>query len=402
MGRVAPLVCALALAASNLPAQRPSCDICRRAIEGEYTVWKDNAGRRYDICQVCRAHAPRCALCSMPTKNRPVSNGDHLCDACRRVAVGCMVCRELVRGSYTEYTLENGVRHRVCADCRRDGPRCAACETPFARRELSGARGGAELWCRHCLAGAEHCELCLEPVRGVSYRLQFTDGLWCAACFEGSEKCYYCQRPMKARARTAHAGYGMCADCAEQSLSGSEVYAAIARQTEPLLEEALTRPLDLPAVEAVTLGQLKLALANAREGALHGFLDPAVPEVAHELGLFLAQGQSRRILILDALPEDTAWETIAHEMAHAWQFQHYPQATDPLIVEGFAQWVAAEMCRQTEKRSGLERLYRRADDYGFGLRLIDRIDAELGRGAVFKVLQDNAFPAGFGPTPAPR
>ncbi len=206
---------------------------------------------------------------------------------------------------------------------------------------------------------------------------------------------------MRERARAAHAGYGMCRNCAERALFGSETFVVISRQIRPFLENLLSRPLEMPSVEAVTLGQLKQAMALASEDESHGFLSPIVPEVAHELGLFIASGSSRRVLILDGLPTDSAWETIAHELAHAWQFQHYPQATDPLIVEGFAQWVAAEICRQTDKRSGLERLYRRGDDYGFGLRLIDRVEAELGRGAVLKVLNDNAFPPGFGPARAP-
>lgn len=390
---------ALLLAPICAPAAASTCDLCRRPLAGEYMVYRDRDGRSLNVCDSCRQAAPKCDLCGIPTKNKAISNGDHLCDACGRTAVGCQICRELVRGQYREYKLSTGVRRVVCEKCANAAPQCTACSVPWREHELSPVRNGTEKWCRLCLGEAEFCALCAEPIRGTGWKMQFTQGTWCSPCFEGKEKCYYCQRPMNEPARTAHAGHGMCADCASHAVEGSAAFGEIAKTVLPQMKELLVRDFAPPPIEAVTLGIMKKAMAEAqagRDGDATTFLTPVVP-VAHELGLFVVDGDSRRILVLDSLPEDSAWETTVHELAHAWQFEHYPEAKDPLIVEGFAQWVADKICWKNFKRSGLERLYNRKDDYGMGLRLMTRVEAEFGRDAVFRTLKENRFPGGLQP-----
>lgn len=394
---------AAVLAPRPSTAQRSTnCDICRRPFSGEYVVYRDRDGRTTSVCESCQKAAPKCDLCGTPTKNRPISNGDHLCDACSRVAVGCQVCRELVRGQYREYKLANGARYVVCEKCANAARKCDACEVPFPEHALSAARGGTEKWCRHCLGSAEFCELCREPISGTGWKMQFTQGTWCSPCFEGKSKCYYCQRPMNEPARTAHAGHGMCGECAGHAVAGAEAFNQIARVVVPQMKELLVRDFQPPPIEPVSLGIMKKSLAEAKagpDGDVTSFLKPIVPPVAHELGLFLAAGDLRKILVLDSLPEDSAWETVTHELAHSWQYEHYPEATDPLIVEGFAQWVADKICWKNFKRSGLERLYNRQDDYGLGLRLMTKVETEFGRDAVFRTLKENRFPGGLQPVP---
>jgi hypothetical protein len=77
-------------------------------------------------------------------------------------------------------------------------------------------------------------------------------------------------------------------------------------------------------------------------------------------------------------------EVLAHELAHAWQSElgewHAPQE----VQEGFAEWVAYRLLKSWGCYRRYERMLRRSDLYGHGLRLVLAWDEQGGRQEVIR------------------
>jgi hypothetical protein len=352
------------------------------------------SGRTFSLCKRCNAGAHRCALCNVPTQRGPAAGLPALCTDCRPSARTCRVCRALVTGRYSEYTMPDGARHAVCESCQASSPQCDACRLPHRAGELRILPGNVR-WCAPCIQGAKTCSLCLFPIVGTGYSLEFTEGLWCERCFETAPRCAVCVEPMVGAARTLRDGRELCADCDATAVTDARAVLAVARALEPSFARLLGRPLAMPTVRMV--GAEELERVSPRRSASASRSWPPQPRtILRELGLFTVVGSKREVLILEGLPEDLLWETVAHELAHAWQHQHYPQAGDLLIVEGFAQWVAEHLCHLHGRRSGLVKLQRRNDFYGQAFRVINDIEIRGGGvPGVLAVLESNELPPGI-------
>ena len=99
----------------------------------------------------------------------------------------------------------------------------------------------------------------------------------------------------------------------------------------------------------------------------------------HVLGFFVrAQGRSA-IYVERALPRGLLLGTFAHELGHAWQATQAPDLRDPLLCEGFAEWVAHSVLSASGLRAMAARAARRDDLYGRGLRHYLQIELHRGR-----------------------
>jgi hypothetical protein len=79
--------------------------------------------------------------------------------------------------------------------------------------------------------------------------------------------------------------------------------------------------------------------------------------------------------ILSDLPRTATMETIAHEYAHLWQFAENPALSDMMVIEGFAQWVAAKYLLHKREWAAYSKLYAREDPvYGQGFQRVLRIE----------------------------
>ncbi|HEV2238577.1 MAG TPA: hypothetical protein VGR57_18105, partial [Ktedonobacterales bacterium] len=82
------------------------------------------------------------------------------------------------------------------------------------------------------------------------------------------------------------------------------------------------------------------------------------------------------------LPRSLLLGTLAHELAHAWQSETAVPAGDPLLREGFAEWVAHQVLVSAGHRAVAVRATRREDTYGRGLRHFLTLERTSGRAAV--------------------
>jgi hypothetical protein len=97
-------------------------------------------------------------------------------------------------------------------------------------------------------------------------------------------------------------------------------------------------------------------------------LIPTEEDAQRTLGLYARRGMRRGIYIQTGLPRLLFLQVAAHEYAHVWQGENCPTLPAGLTYEGFAEWVAYQVLGFYSYRRGQERMLRRQDLYGQGLR----------------------------------
>jgi len=105
-----------------------------------------------------------------------------------------------------------------------------------------------------------------------------------------------------------------------------------------------------------------------------------------ELGKFVRQGNKFEIRILSGQPRAWAWETLAHEFAHAWQSEHNSDLNDSVWEEGFAQWAAELALHGMGMDADLEKLRLRDDFYGQAYRIVNKYESMRGKAAVINAV----------------
>lgn len=366
----------LMLAAVPAAAAPPKCGICAQDIQGRYLIYTRVTGQKMNICAACDSSRPRCATCRIP-----MAGGRSHCADCVARAPRCNICSNPIGGRYQYFDVE-GQTYNVCPTCARTRPRCTSCRVPFAAERLQ-LFPNQSMWCAPCLRDAAMCETCKSPIAGKYYQLDGREGTWCAACYENQHKCQVCQAPVGRVAAWLPDGRHMCTKCADSSITGSARMEEIAARVRPTMNRLLGREVERVTVRAVSLQELRRLFDR---GGIQRSSN--VPEgFIQEMGLFRIDGRTKEIVILDTIPEDIVWETIAHEMAHAWQIQHYPECKEDLLCEGFAQWVAEQVCIVHGRTSTLPQLRTRTDLYGRGYRLFRDAHARGGRDEVFRLLE---------------
>ena len=115
------------------------------------------------------------------------------------------------------------------------------------------------------------------------------------------------------------------------------------------------------------------------------------------LGIYARQGIRRGIYVQTGLPRRLFLQVAAHEFAHAWQAENCPTLSDAVIREGFAEWIAYRLWRETgglstngvrapvrvhewggEVARELEVMLSRDDLYGQGLRWALDMEKQAG------------------------
>jgi hypothetical protein len=104
-------------------------------------------------------------------------------------------------------------------------------------------------------------------------------------------------------------------------------------------------------------------------------------------GIFVRQGAHKAIFIEHGLPRIVLLEVMAHEYAHAWQSENSPPDAPLIVQEGFAEWVAYKLLASWGCYRRSDRMLRRDDLYGRGLRVILGWEAAGGEREVFSKMR---------------
>jgi hypothetical protein len=141
---------------------------------------------------------------------------------------------------------------------------------------------------------------------------------------------------------------------------------------------------------------LLVVVGRRQMGEVRRRFPHAEPEGAgsqHVLGFFAREEGATSIYVEMGLPRPLLLGTLAHELAHAWQVEVAPGVVDPLLREGFAEWMAHHVLVAGGHRPVAARATRRDDLYGRGLRHFLALERASGSRAVMAAARGERVPA---------
>jgi hypothetical protein len=287
------------------------------------------------------------------------------------VTVYCQLCGRQIAGRSTTFhhpLWPSETLLRVCTACARDKPRCRECGLPLAEATHNGL-------CLTCSKSLRCCLACGQPVQGQSYEFD-GQGPYCQSCSQGRPPCDVCGAPLTDEHWQLSDGRVTCAGCHATAIYSPEQALALYDEMKTLaagqLGLALNIPTGLALVDQVQLlgviHQQTASLPAGSPASPMGGLVASEEEAQRTLGLYARWGMRRGIYIQTGLPRLLFLQVAAHEYAHAWQGENCPTLPPGLVYEGFAEWVAYQVLGVHGYRRGQERMLRRQDLYGQGLR----------------------------------
>ncbi len=297
----------------------------------------------------------------------------------------CHLCGQRLVGRYFQYS--HGLA--VCAACEGTRPRCVQCNVPLADAALERLRAAPRdepRLCDTCLHAAPRCAACDQPIVGTFYTFDEPLPLaaprqFCERCMRHRPRCDVCRVPVPSSARPLDDGQYRCGVCAAEMVRDEravrEVYDAVVAAFGRVVGAALRERPRLEVVSRLRMGEVRRAYERLKPGG-----EPASVAGHHVLGFFVRSQGTTTIYVERALPRSLLLGTLAHELGHAWQSERAPQLTDPLVCEGFAEWVAHHVLIASGHQQSAARATRRDDVYGRGLRRMLDIERRSGRAAV--------------------
>jgi len=272
----------------------------------------------------------------------------------------CSLCGQRLKDSFYTVTSSRDISRRalvICADCFSSAPRCCFCGQPMAEKL---AQHGV---CVGCLASAQRCHACGKPVREGIELQDGTDRIFCLTCVQTLPVCLACRAPVDGRGCRLPDGRVRCHVCNASAIDDPGQAQALYMEVQDIAARQLDLALSIPTpLVLVDSGQLQAVLQTI--GSDH-------PSETKQLrGVYARKGLKRGIYVESGLPRVQMIEVIAHELGHAWQAERKPLLSDPVLVEGFAEWVAYKVLDVLGETTAQDIMLKRTDVYGQGLRRV--------------------------------
>lgn len=273
----------------------------------------------------------------------------------------------------------------VCGSCDARRPRCARCGVPCVGNVATTT--GAIL-CPNCQREAPRCAACGDHITSTWY--SFDELLpapavrqFCPRCVQSRPRCDLCRAPVSTRAQPLPDGQFRCDLClSEIVLDDTQVIAVYHdafREVGAVLGGELREMPRLDIVSRRRMGEVRREFE--REQTADG------ERASHVLGFFVRAHGKNTIYIELGLPRPILLGTLAHELAHAWQAEHGIRRGEPLLQEGFAEWVAHRTLVARGFSAVAARSTRREDLYGRGLRHFLALERSSGHAGVLAAAQ---------------
>jgi hypothetical protein len=247
--------------------------------------------------------------------------------------------------------------------------------------EWREATGRASTWslCVQCYAEKLRCASCGLQVGTQAFMLEGETRIYCRHCFEQRPRCDTCGSPVGAHYWTRPDGRKLCDRCQSTAVADPTHAHTLYKQVRAGLARALGMALREPC---------QLKLVNRKQ--LHDLIEKSS---LHSLdadsrgrcfGLFIREGMHRAVFVEYGLPQIVLLEVMTHEYAHAWQSENCRGESSPEIQEGFAEWVTYKLLQSWGCTRRSERMLRRDDVYGRGLKVILEWEKQGGAAEVFR------------------
>lgn len=273
------------------------------------------------------------------------------------------------------------------------GQWCNLCGVRLANKSaVTGARaqlkiqptvssGEASTWslCAQCYRERLRCATCGSQVGARAFMLEGETRIYCERCYKQRPRCDTCGRPVGLHYQIRPDGRQLCDRCQATAISDPNQAHQLYRRVRAALAQSLGMNLREPC-------QLKLAgrdhlLELIDKSSLYS-LD--ADSRSRCFGLFIREGSYRAIFVEYGLPQIVLLEVVAHEYAHAWQSENCWGEATPTLQEGFAEWVVYKLLEGWGCNRRSERMLRREDLYGQGLKQMLDWEREWGQGEVFR------------------
>lgn len=257
-------------------------------------------------------------------------------------------------------------------------PHSIGATLPSQPRQLEWRQREGQTWvwslCVQCYNLRLRCSACDMQVGSHGVMLEGERGVYCRVCFESRPRCDTCGRPVGASYWSRSDGRKLCDRCQSTAVSDPRYAHALYRRVRAALSKDMGLTLREPC-------QLKLV----NRGQLFSLIDKSslysldADSRGRCFGLFIREGSHRAIFVEYGLPQIILMEVMAHEFAHAWQSENCKADTRPEIQEGFAEWVAYKLMEGWGCVRRSERMLRRDDIYGRGLKMMLQWERALGQ-----------------------
>lgn len=357
-----------ALAPPLRAAAGVKCSYCSKSIVGKYYTFDLKKKKKLIICAACLKKSPRCTLCTVPIQRPKNWDGrsEIFCPTCYRDRKVCSVCSVTIKGKFFKSGNTNDI---FCLKCNTRAEKCDNCRKPLKKKEAVAVRG--QSICAYCDKTLPRCSSCGLQIVKTRITYKFADGVFCQYCVDEYVHCYVCGIPVKGRRMELSDDRYMCPSCAQTAILTTIPLRRIDRKVSKFLRDEF---------DMNVKRQYEIKLVRSRK-----YLGGKDHEVeGNEQGLFRMVGGESFILVLEGVTEAMAYETMAHEYAHAWHAENGMQYADSEIREGFSQWCASKALEYFGYENGLKRLRARTDqDYGTGYQKFAAIEKVSGVERVF-------------------
>ncbi len=223
----------------------------------------------------------------------------------------------------------------------------------------------------------KHCHLCGRRLWGRAWT--YASGgssdeqaiVVCRRCQETAPRCDVCGAPMGENYTRLPDDRRICPRCHQTAIydpaQARELFERVAHTITDQLGLGLNVGADFTLVDHQHLQRLAAeAPANS----------PGQPDKV--IGLFTRKGRRRVMYLLYGLPRIMFIQVAAHEWGHAWHRENCPLLDDPLLCEGFAEWVAHKTLQTLGATRQAALMEQRGGLYGEGLRKMASLERQRG------------------------
>ncbi len=340
------------------------CDLCQKAMSREYFVFQSNS-TEMTVCEDCKNTTGRCYSCGMPTAGTREGDRDVICRSCSRTAARCDACGNVLTRVY----FKNSHGNTFCSGCNESADRCSLCRSILLPGKWLHDSGRQV--CHTCHDDTPRCTGCHDYISGRYSVFKGFEGQFCMTCVEQTDSCISCLRPTGDRPVRMNNGNSLCRECAATAVSTKTGLRNVINQVSRYLERDMLMNINT---------KINFELVD-------DLGKPIRSDHYRESGRFIRRGNDFTIQILRGLSQPICIETVAHELAHAWQAENAPYLSGDELIEGFAQWVAGRVLTGMGYSDLVVRLHYRDDVYGRGYNRLMNMEQRLGFAGVFREIK---------------
>lgn len=194
-------------------------------------------------------------------------------------------------------------------------------------------------------------------------------------------RCHSCWLPLDEAHWTLESGRLICDRCFGEALTDDAGLAPVVAEASAALEAALgLRLRRAPAARLVS----RVEIERLTRDSLDTF-EGVTGELA---GLYTQEGREPTIYVLRGLPRRMAVETVAHELAHAWEAENCPPGTPLGVTEGVAEFAAYTALRQMGLPEAADRLFLERGPYGVHFKRLEVLARVHGRQRLLEMVRE--------------